>query len=67
MTWRGWGIPLGNPGSMSLNASYHKEQVYIWLRGGDLNSFRDMRPFMKRRGGAYPREPMVCVIGCVLS
>ena len=39
MTWRGLSIPLENPWSMSLNVSYHKEQEYIWFRGGDLSSF----------------------------
>ena len=38
-----WGgaCPIGPPGylrSMSLNASYHEEQEYIWFIGGDLNS-----------------------------
>ena len=28
-----------DPRSGSLNVSYHKEQEYIWLRGGDLNVF----------------------------
>ena len=28
-----------DPRSGSLNASYHKEQEYIWLMGGDLNGF----------------------------
>ena len=35
-------IKRGPPGylrSMSLNASYHEEQEYIWFMGGDLNSF----------------------------
>ena len=35
----GWGIPLEEPQSMSLNMSYHKEQEYIWFRGGDMSSF----------------------------
>ena len=50
--WGGWGITPGDPRSMSLNASYHKKQGYIWYRGGDLNGFWDMRHFMKWRGGA---------------
>ena len=40
---------------MSLNAPHHKEQEYIWFMGGDLNGFQDMH-FMKRAGGACPRE-----------
>ena len=35
----GWGIPLEEPRSMSLNVSYHKEQEYIWFRGGYLSNF----------------------------
>ena len=38
----GGACPRGAPGylrSMSLNASYHEEQEYIWFIGGDLNSF----------------------------
>ena len=35
----GWGIPLGDPWLVSLNASYHKEQQYIWFRGWVLNGF----------------------------
>ena len=33
------GIPPGDPWLVPLNAPYHKEQEYIWFRGGDLNSF----------------------------
>ena len=39
MTLWGWGIPLGDPCSMSLNASYHNEQEFIWFSGGNLNGF----------------------------
>ena len=35
----GWGIPPGDPWSVSLNASYHNEQKYTWCRGRVLNSF----------------------------
>ena len=28
-----------DPRSGSLNVSYHKEQEYIWFRGGDPNGF----------------------------
>ena len=59
--WEGWGTTLGDPRSMSLNASYHKKQGYIWFRGGDLNGFWDMRPFKKWRGGADPQgTPGLC-------
>ena len=40
---------------MSLNAPHHKEEEYIWFRGGDLNGFQDIMHFMKRAGGACPR------------
>ena len=36
------------PGDMTyipLDAPYHKEQEYIWFRGGDLNSFQDIQQF----------------------
>ena len=36
-----------DPTSGSLNVSLHKEQEYIGFRGGDLNGFRDIKPFMK--------------------
>ena len=56
-----WGIPLEDPRSMSLNGSYHKEQEYIWFRGGDLSSFRDIMPFMTEGVGAEPwGTPGVC-------
>ena len=29
----------GDPLLVSLNASYHKEQQYMWFRGGVLNGF----------------------------
>ena len=32
-------MPLGESFSVSLDVSYHKEQEYIWFRGGDLNGF----------------------------
>ena len=41
--------------SMSLNAPHHKEQVYIWLMGGDLNGFQDIMHFMKLAGGTCPQ------------
>ena len=31
---RGQGLPTGDPWSVSLNASYHYEQQYIWFRVG---------------------------------
>ena len=30
---------LGDPMSVSLDLSYHKEHEYIWFRGGDQNGF----------------------------
>ena len=45
----GHGGHLGHvtPRSGSLNVSYHKEQEYIWFRGGDPNSFLAITHFMK--------------------
>ena len=37
----------GDPRSVSLDASYHREQEYVWLIGEDLNGFCDIRPCMK--------------------
>ena len=37
--------------SVPLNVSYHKKNEYAWLRGGDLNGFRDIKSFMKLKGG----------------
>ena len=34
------------PKSVSLNASYHKEQQYIWFRGGVPNGFPDIKIYM---------------------
>ena len=33
--------------SKLLNVSYHKIREYIWLRGGNLNDFRNIMPFIK--------------------
>ena len=30
-------MATGSPRLVSLDVSEHKEQEYIWLRGGDLN------------------------------
>ena len=35
MKW--WGIPTEHPPLVSLDASYHKKQEYIWFRSWDLN------------------------------
>ena len=56
------GSPLGNPRSVSLDGSYHKEQQYIWFRGGDLNNFWDIRPYMKWREWGIPLgNPSQCL------
>ena len=61
MNWRGWGIPNGNIRPVSLDAAYHREQDYIWFRGGDLNVFGYIRHFMKLRGwGMQPLDPCKC-------
>ena len=36
-------MPPRDPRSVSLDASYHKEQEYIWFMGGDLNGLCDIR------------------------
>ena len=41
------GRPRGTSSLVLLNASYHKKHEYVWFRGGDLNCFRDIKPFMK--------------------
>ena len=48
MKWGGWVGVHAEPQSVSLALSYHKEYQYIWLGGGDLNKFGDIRPFMNR-------------------
>ena len=45
------GGPLWDPWFMSLNAPHHKKQEYIWLIGGDLSGFRDIKHFVKRGWG----------------
>ena len=50
-------MPLGDPRLVShapgdtrlvsFDASYYKVKQYIWFRGGDLNIFRNIRPFLK--------------------
>ena len=32
-------MPRGEPKSVSMDLSYHKEHEYIWFRDGNLNSF----------------------------
>ena len=36
----------GSSRSVLLNVSYYKKHEYIWLRGGDLKGFRDIKPFI---------------------
>ena len=45
---------------MSLNVSYHKEQQYIWLRGG-ISMVSEMM------WGISPAGPTAGVNECVLS
>ena len=44
---KGVGHAPRGPRSVSVDASDHKEHEYIWLMGGNLNGFCDIRPFMK--------------------
>ena len=58
---KGVGHAPGDPLSTSLDASYHKEQEYIWFKGGDLNSFCDIRSSMNCRGWGIPTgTPSLC-------
>ena len=41
-------------GSVSLNASYHKKQQYIWFNGGDLNGSEILSLMWTGGGWAYP-------------
>ena len=67
----GWGMPGGTSKSLLLNASYHEKHEYIWFRDGDLNTFQDIKPYMKmNRVGharAHPRGILVSVFECILS
>ena len=42
-----------------LNVFYHKKHQYtcIWIRGGNLNVFQDIKHFMNEWGGACPSTP----------
>ena len=42
----------GTPQSVLLNVSYHKKHDCIWLWGGDLIGFKDIRPFRDEGDGA---------------
>ena len=45
--WVDYARSRGTPWSVLLNVSYHMKHKYTWVLGGDLNSFRDIKPFMK--------------------
>ena len=48
-------IQLTNISLSQMDVSYHKEQKYIWFRGGDLNVFLRYKAFYEGKGGrAYP-------------
>ena len=64
-TGRGWGKSLGN--SISMDASYQKEQQCIWFMGGDLNGFSDIRSFMKWRGWGMLWQPSWISISSVFA
>ena len=66
------GGPLWDPWSMSLNATHHKEQEYIWFMGADLNGFRDKYISILWKGGGAcprgtPRGSKIHVTKCALS
>ena len=53
---------LTNISLFQLDVSYRKEQKYIWFRGGDLNGFRDIKPFYEVKEVRHiPGEHKVCV------
>ena len=39
-------LPPWDSQSVSMNVSYHKEQQYIWFRGGVLKGFWDIKSFI---------------------
>ena len=61
----------GLPPSLLLNAYYHRNHEYIWLRVGHRKGLRDIKPFMKRRewgmAGHTTGDIQVSAIECVLS
>ena len=70
----GGGACAGTPARgdpVLLNSSYQKKGEYIWLRGGDLNGFRDIKHFVMRTGwgmhGHAREDYRISVIECVLS
>ena len=42
-------------GDILVGVTEHKEHDYMWLLGGDLNRFRDIKPLMKWTGWGMPR------------
>ena len=40
-------LDLSIPDLSPLSYFYHKEQLLIWLRGGDPNGSENVMPFMK--------------------
>ena len=72
---KGWGYapggPPGNPCSVIMNDSYHKEHEYIWFRSGD-QTFLRYKAFYEVKGVGHAhrriqRGPKICVTECLLS
>ena len=45
---------------MPFNASCHKDQEYIWFRGGNLNGLQDIRHFDFPHTNAYDTKFDLC-------
>ena len=41
------GMPWGTSSSVLLNVSHHKKHEYVWFRDDNLNSFKDVKPFIR--------------------
>ena len=70
---KGMGMPghvTGGFWSVLLNAYYHTS-LTITFKGGDQNSFRDIKPFIQLKGWSTPRHAtgdiLFSVIECILQ
>ena len=55
MNRKRWGIPPGDSQSVSLYASCHNEQQYLWFRDGFLISSYDIKPYGNWREYGIPQ------------
>ena len=51
------GHTTGDPRSVSLHVSYHKEQQYVWFRGGSEWFLRHLALCELEGWGIHPRDP----------